>query len=164
MKYSTSILLIALAIFQFSCSSDDDDDGSSYDFKDQIAQGAINDTDWTMMSGYASISNDNLSINLFGEKFDDPCNVFSDRGTYVFFTTNNEVKLRELKFDLDDAANSQSVTFYDPDAEYQNSIASRGAIEILSITDTEVTGRIDARFREDGSSAINGNFTVEICK
>ena len=66
-----------------------------------------------------------------------------------------------LKFDFNDLEGSRTVTLFD-DEEVMNVIATEGAVEITSVTDTHVTGRIDARADED--NFINGNFTVPLCQ
>src|SRR5690606_40977769 len=56
---------------------------------------------------------------------------------------------------------AEPVTLFD-DEEVMNVIATEGAVEITSVTDTHVTGRIDARADED--NFISGNFTVALCQ
>ncbi|UXX80457.1 hypothetical protein N7E81_05005 [Reichenbachiella carrageenanivorans] len=170
MKQLSVVLFACLVLISFSCSEDEDGGSdSSYEFKEQVAQGTINDKDWTLGSGYASSSsNDRLSINLFGKDFETPCDVFSDRGVLIFFTLDNKVGVTELKFDFDDLDNSKTATFLDPDAGGDfgplNIIATEGAIEILSVTDSEVKGRLDIRNGGDNTSSVNGNFTIDICQ
>jgi hypothetical protein len=66
-----------------------------------------------------------------------------------------------LKFELNDFENSVVVNLFEEEG-YVNNLASTGAVEILSISETQVSGRIDARI--DDESFVNGNFTVNICK
>lgn len=77
----------------------------------------------------------------------------------MFFTVPNEVGLYKLSFDLG-SFSGQTVTLFDQQTVL-NTIATTGAIEILTITDTEVTGRVDARADKD--NFVNGNFTVSFC-
>lgn len=165
MKLLSKLAMLSLIIVFFSC-GDDDDDGPAYDFKDQIAQGTINGKSWTFESGRAEISNGELSIDLSADSESIPCETFFFDGLIIFFYIDNETGTTELNFDLNDFDNSKTATFYDPeDGESGlNIIATEGAIEILSITDTEITGRLDIRDGYDNSSSVNGNFTIELCE
>lgn len=158
-------MLIGLSILIFSC-GDDDDDGPAYDFKDQTATGSINGKSWTFVSGRADISDGTISIDLSADSDAVPCTTFSFDGPYIFFYIDNEIGVTELKFDFDDLDNSKTATFYDPDeGDFGlNIIAVEGAIEILSVSESEVTGRLDIRDGNDNSSSVNGTFTVEICE
>lgn len=164
MKLKSKALFLCIAILSFGC-GDDDTDSPSYDFKDQVAQGSINGQSWTFVSGRASISDEKLSIDLAADSDAVPCETFSFAGLKIFFTVDNKVALTELFFDLENFE-GKTATFFDPDdGEFGlNIIAVEGAIEILSITDNEVKGRIDVRDGHDNTSSVNGNFTVEICQ
>lgn len=165
MKQFSRLFLLSLAIFTFSC-GEDDEEGSSYEFKDQTAQGTINDKSWTFISGKALIRDGKLSVDLGADEDFVSCESFHFNGSYIFFTLDEATGVSELKFDLNDFDNSQTATMYDPDeGDFGlNIIATEGAIEIISITDTEVKGRIDIRDGHDNSSSVNGNFTVPICE
>lgn len=156
-KLMLGLLLLALA----SCG--DDDNGPSYEFKNQNLQGEINGQEWSFVDGTAEVSvfdDTQLSIDLGAVELDDPCNSFGLSGLSVFFSVDNEVGLTELSFSFDE--DGQTVTLYDPDGS-QNFIASAGAIEILTITETEVTGRLDARYEGEDGNSVNGNFSVTFC-
>ncbi len=164
-------MLLLAAFLMNACDEEEDglldfDDGQGYDFKDQVIQGTINGKDWEFKQGTAGIEESEISIQLSPEEASDPCDVFTRTpDQIVFFTVNAEVGVYELKFDFDDFEDNQTITMLDRDAGDGgplNIIATSGAVEILSVTNTEVTGRIDAR--ESSSSSINGNFTVQICQ
>lgn len=91
---------------------------------------------------------------------DEGCDIMPD-GDRVFFTLPSNTGVHLLKFDFNDLEGSRTVTLFD-DEEVMNVIATEGAVEITSVTDTHVTGRIDARADED--NFINGNFTVPLCQ
>ncbi len=151
--------VLTLLIFTQSCGSDGES-GPSYAFIDQNLQGSINGIPFVYAEGTVELtgSGDRLSFDLYDtdEIFDDVCAVFGfGEEVSVFFTGANEVGLYELSLE------SNTVTLFDP-SETLNVIASIGAVEILTITSTEVTGRIDARL--DAGSTINGNFTVVFCE
>ena len=173
MKRSTILLglLIALAI---SCKDDDaDEKNGGYSFKDQDLGGMIGGVLWTQRSGFAQEESYNgeeiLGIDLVETvSSGEGCTMFMPEGDYVFFDVPNKVGLYELSINWDaDLANSteksRTVTLYDGDDKDKiNYIATSGAIEILSISETEITGRIDARAEE--GTYVNGNFTVALCK
>lgn len=154
--FSSSFLLL------ISCSNDDGP-GLAFDFIDQNLQGTIDGISFTLGEGRAeeSISNsEELSINLYdiSEDIDDPCDFnFFGEHVRVVFTIPNAVGLYELGDTDEDLA--RTVTLLNPSGP-TNIIALDGAVELLTITSSEVTGRIDAR---SGSDAVNGNFVVPIC-
>lgn len=159
-----SILKVCPAlIFMFLLSCGDDDDGS-YSFKDQDLSGKIDGVSWTYADGYVEVDThddvDILDVTLTLEQDGNICTGFPE-GDRVFFFVPNAVGIYKLYFKLS-SFEGQTVTLLDDDQNPPlNIIATEGAIEILTITDTEVTGRIDAR--ADKKSYVNGNFTVSFC-
>ena len=172
MKNSTKLLLsiLSLSFFLTTTSCDEDDPGSSFEFIDQNLQGTIDGLPYTFGEGTADAVNidgeNELSFDLLDadENFTAVCDLFGfGDEVSILFSTPNEVGLYELFFDLS-SFDGQTVTLLNPNGEGgvpNNIIASTGAVEILTITDSEVTGRIDARF--DGDNTVNGNFTVIFC-
>ncbi|MEO9966057.1 MAG: hypothetical protein ABJF11_09725 [Reichenbachiella sp.] len=163
MKTLARILFLSLIIINFSCSDDDDDGGPAYEFTNQNLQGQINGKSWSFVEGVAEVSpfdDTKLSIELGAEELESPCDLFALSGLRVFFSIPHEVALTELNFSLEEGG--QTVTLFDPDGTL-NIIATEGAVEILTITDTEVTGRIDAREGGGGEDGVNGNFSVTYC-
>ena len=161
MKKFSKIILLSIALLSFACS--DDDEGPAYDFKDQTLQGLINSKSWAFVDGSAEISafdESKLSIELGAVELEDPCDIFGFSGLRVFFSIDNEVGLKELNFSFEEEG--QTVTLFDPEGTL-NIIATAGAVEILSISSTEVSGRIDAR-SEGSDDGVNGNFTVSFCE
>ncbi|MBL7833825.1 MAG: hypothetical protein JNK18_07720 [Cyclobacteriaceae bacterium] len=157
-----SPLFVLLTCLTLAC-SDDDEKGSSYSFKEQDLQGEIEGGRWTYADGYVETTTlegvESLSVNLMLTQTSGACETFSIEGDQVFFTVPNEVGLYKLSFNLG-SFSGQTVTLFDTETVL-NTIATKGAIEILTITDTEVTGRIDARADKD--NFVNGNFTVSFC-
>lgn len=141
----------------------DDDDKNSYSFKNQDLSGKIEGASWVYADGFVETGTyedeEILDITLTLEQEDPICETLFQEGDRVFFFVPNAVGIYKLYFDLD-SFDGQVVTLFD-DEQTLNTIATKGAIEILTITDTEVTGRIDAR--ADGKNHINGNFTVSFC-
>jgi len=160
-KLLLQVSLLFTVLFVSACGDDDEEAGTSVNFLDQNVQGQIDGVSFSLGEGRADVINDELSIDFFdaNEQIDDVCDFFGFGDEInVFFTVPNEVGLFPLNFDF--TSGGQTVTFFNPDGNL-NIFASDGAIEILTITDTQVTGRIDARAGDD---AINGNFTLTICE
>ena len=149
-------------MFNISCG--DDDAGPNYEFKDQILQGKIEGKTYQFKDGYFEESffeEDKFSIQMYDvNEPDDACDVFSSDFVQVFFSIPKEVGLYKLKFNLS-TFTGQTATLYDPD-ESLNVIATEGAIEILTISETEITGRMDAR--ADNRNFVNGDFSVISCQ
>ena len=166
-KYLLYLLAISL-VFNISCSDDGDGGGGSdYEFLDQNAQGKINGKDFALVLGKGEMDpfdETRLSITLWSESFTDACGFNFGQEVSSFFTVPMQVGLYELKLDLTDFEGSQTVTLFDPDGTL-NIICSDGAVEILSITETKVTGKIHAYYTGDKlENDINGNFEVTYCE
>jgi hypothetical protein len=161
-----SSALILFFSFLISCGSDDSEDtGPSYEFINQNTQGTIDGNSFDFGSGTVEVSpfdSNEFSLDLYddSETFTDPCELFGF-GDFVnvFFSVPNAVGLYELSIDFSGGNESRTVTLFNPETVL-NIIATEGAVEILSISDTELTGRIDVRA---GESFVNGNFTVVFC-
>lgn len=157
------LFLSMLSVAAFSCK--DDIENSAYNFKDQNLTGKVDNVDWAYQTGYASqdgtSSGSMLYITLVQGHEGEGCSA-SPEGDHVFFTVPNATGLYKLKFDYNnwDAEDNQIVTLFDEETT-TNYFASEGAVEITSITSTEISGRIDARSEED--TFVNGRFTITIC-
>lgn len=151
------IVLFVCLIAVFSCR--EDDSGPGYNFKDQDAMGEIDGSEWRYQDGYADLNDDeiNLTLMIAQEDGDRGCDVFLPDGDQVFFTVPAEKGLYKLGLGVD----SRLVTLLD-DEETFNYIAVDGAVEILSISKSDIRGRIDARNDED-DNFVNGDFRVLIC-
>lgn len=166
MKIFRLLFVASLALVIFSCG--DDDNGPGYKFIDQDAQGEIDNVSWAYADGYADIgpygtgSDIRVSVDLTLPQTEQGCDIFIPEGNMVFFSVPNEVGLYKLKLNLNcfTCADNYTVTLFKEDG-FENFIVTEGAVEILAISDTEVTGRIDARY--DDNTFVNGNFTVSIC-
>lgn len=150
-------LLIVLTASLVSCKDDDDDDKPSYSFKDQEAQGKIGNESWTYTDGYAT--NDQFFvINLTLDEGETGCGISDPKKDRVSFIAEFETKV----YQLGTGSTVYTVTLTDAENLQDQHISIEGAIEITSVTDTHVSGKLDARFDEE--NFINGNFTVPICK
>jgi hypothetical protein len=158
----TVVNAIALALLFASCSSEEQKPAHS--FLDQDLSGKIEGESWTLGDGYADITGEGteakLHVTLLLPHEGAGCDLMAD-GDRVLFSFPLYAGLHVLKFDFNDLENNRTVTLFD-DEETMNVIASVGAVEITSITDTEITGRIDARADDD--NFVNGNFAVSLCQ
>ena len=80
-------------------------------------------------------------------------------GDSVSFSLPNQVGTYEL-FSNDEFFGGLLVNLFEQ-ATFSNNLTDDGAIEIVTITATEVAGRIVANF--DDETYVNGNFTAVIC-
>lgn len=150
--------LLAISLFSFLACADDDP-SPTCKFKDQNVQGEINGETFVLEKGFANIYNDELSIQLYtiGEiAGNEVCySIFFGTKVNASFRVPNKVGLYEISPD------NQPVRFYDP-AESLNIKATQGFVEILTITSTQVTGKIVAGTGKN--SCINGNFSITFCE
>lgn len=161
-----NLAFLIILLFFASCSKDDA--GPSYAFIDQNLQGVIDGVQFEFGEGVveASFSEENeyyFTLYDQNEQYDNVCNVFISELIYVAFNLPGEEGLYELYFDLT-SFDGIVVNLVNPNGEDdipQIGLASFGAIEITSITTTEITGKIDASLDEENS--INGNFSVQFC-
>lgn len=157
------VLLVSLGMLMgISACGKDEDAGPSYSFIDQNLQGTVDGIPFTLKGGTfedgfedGEIFIDLYDINEQGEV----CDLFFGEHVSVFFSIPNAIGLYELSFNLN-SFDGRTVTLYNPDNSL-NTIATEGAVEILSISATEVTGRLDAR--ADENNAVNGNFSAVLC-
>ncbi|HEY8513301.1 MAG TPA: hypothetical protein VIL31_15190 [Cyclobacteriaceae bacterium] len=144
-----------------SCSKDSE--SPSHTFKDQDAAGEIEGVEWAYADGYAATTGEGTSkklhITLVLPHEAQGCDILPE-GDFVLFSIPAIKGLYTLKLDFNNPENSYTVTLFDSD-ESMNVIAGKGAVEILSITESEVTGRIDAR--ADDENYVNGNFSIPLC-
>lgn len=167
LKKPLSLLAILFCVFLFSCDNDDASDTlgveNSYSFNDVSLQGKIDGKDWSLIDGYARknpFDSSQFSLELLEETVEDDCPVLSGSNLpRVFFSIPANVGLYELRLSSG-GERSQTLTLFEP-SQTLNTIASQGAIEILTVADSQITGRIDARF--DENNFINGNFLVTVC-
>jgi hypothetical protein len=150
-------LFTLLVISLVSC-KDDDKAEPAYSFKDQDATGKIENVSWTYKDGYVDIGSELIHVTLTIEQDGKACDVTSPTGDYVSFAVDKEEKLYLLG---GSGSTLYTATLLESD-DTMNYIALEGAIEITSITDLAVSGRIDARV--DDETFVNGNFTIPTCQ
>ncbi|MEM7551807.1 MAG: hypothetical protein AAF363_19155 [Bacteroidota bacterium] len=138
----------------YSC---DEEDSPSFNFEDQIAQGSIDGDDWTFATGTAKDlggGQEGVSIELSNVSISDPCDefIFPSQIRFALFSTS--IGVFPISDDTSGFANFIGIGFVE------------GAIEIESINNTTVSGRVDVRFTDPDTnviSFINGDFMVPFC-
>ena len=150
-----------MVVMVLSCSKDKDDSDYSYSFKNQTLQGKINGVEWTFVAGNCddSYADDTYSADLYPAALEDPCD-WAFENDRILMSIPTIVGLKELSFDFHDFENSYTVTLYATEGSL-NTVATKGAVEVLSLTDSTLTGRMDVY--ADGDNYVNGNFTIQIC-
>lgn len=146
------------------------DDGSckynyQYSFKTHTAQGKINGKAWEMKAGGAEVDfwdSTDITIDLFNTDTFSVCDAFISQATKVIATLPKELGVREFKFSFSDPAAQTATLIYYEETTPFNIIAIDGAIELMSIGDSVITGRIDAYVDED--NYVNGVFTLDFCQ
>ena len=137
-----------------ACGGSDDD----LAFIDQPAQGKIAGNPWLFADGRAGDNGDgSLDIELALPQSQTGCAIFIASGSSVFFGLPAATP---GVYPLTISEPIQIVTLFD-DATAVNYIATRGQIELLTVTALEVTGRIVVAYDDD--TYVNGNFTIAHC-
>jgi hypothetical protein len=109
--------------------------------------GTIGGQAWTFTSG--TISATTGIVTMEGSIAGD---------SIVFIVDPYAVGEVKLEFDLFDLASAETVTLYDSSENVSN-VLIEGAYEILTITDTEVTGQMNIYSDTD---SMNGTFTLTV--
>lgn len=139
-----------------SC-EDDKPAGPVYDFIDQDASGLITNEPWTYedghATGYTSGDKTNYTIRLRLQQAGSGCDAGLVQGRRMYFNVEGKVGVYKVTGD--------TYMFFSDDVNDLNSDKTEGAIEIVSVTSSLITGRIDVRLDEE--NYVNGNFTVSNC-
>jgi hypothetical protein len=161
-----TLLTILAAALLFSCSKEDDKSEPEYtaSYKDQPAQGKIEGTNFEYFTGtfVKDFHNtENFRIHLYDKAEIDTVDVNRMCG-FAFYGTTRECYFSiPKKVGIHKLYNNQSVTFVTGEINVALPRAIKGEIEIISISDTQLVGKIDAK--ESDANYINGNFTVVFC-
>lgn len=158
--------LFLVTAFTFSCGEDEGKEKLS--FKNQDVQGEMFGEDWMYEDGNVyetEIEGQNmLSVALYAAFDDDVCKGSNNEtgDDEMGFYVPPVVGVYKLKSDTDFPMLHVAMINVDSDAGGFPEIifAYEGSIEILTITETEVTGRVVARH---GKNIVNGNFDVPFC-
>ncbi|MEO9871226.1 hypothetical protein [Ekhidna sp.] len=161
-----SFVSLAFSVFLPACGDDDSDSGPSFDFIDQDLQGSIDGISFTSKGGFFDEGFDEgtISIRLYDVSEEgDICEIFGNESVSASAILPDEIGIHELFFDIS-SFSGIVVNLVNPNGEDgipQNNLAFIGAVEILSISETQITGRMDATL--DSDNTVNGNFTVISC-
>lgn len=160
MKDCIKLLVLFFAIGTYSCSGDEEKE-PSFEFINQDAAGKINNVSWSYADGLAVVFSKGrvtqVSVSLALKQDKAGCDMDYPVGDWIFFGVPSVVGLYKLSSDGDD---SYEVQLNKGDG-LGNFIAKNGVIEILSISDTKVSGRLNVKY--DNKNYVNGNFIVSIC-
>ena len=156
------LYLIFLLIFLGSCNEEEE---KGYHFIDQDIQGTINGKPFfEVKASFSQVADDigKFSVTMDSESTEDCPRSWPTKPSASFILPK-KTGLYQLKFDPSDFENSYVVILFDPD-ELLNIRAETGAFEIISISETELVGRVDVRVDGEKESNINGNFIAVFCE
>jgi len=146
MKYSFLYLFTFLFISLVSCS--DDDSGSCTDNIDNLSV-RVDDVAMSRPSGSASVSTDEISVDINGN---------SSNNSSIFFSCPNIVGVYDLNLDFSGGSDSQTITAFVPEDNF-NIILSSGCFEIVSIDDSEVVMRFDV---SEDNTELKGEINLDV--
>ncbi|MBV6645047.1 MAG: hypothetical protein KI790_06345 [Cyclobacteriaceae bacterium] len=154
-----ALLMVAIVV---SCS--DDDVAKDSEFIDQVAQGKIKGADFEAGTYSRAEEADNqtnlyFSIRDKGAVYDNPCGFHGFDGSgEIRFTVPNQTGLYKLGAESDE---NRKVSLYHSGSNSTTSVSS-GSIQITSISEQTISGKIAVTLDEDNT--INGNFNAAFCK
>lgn len=159
-------LMLLLIVSATACQPEDPDEPLTCQpsgFVNQAATGEFMDTTYTVLTGKAKedpFDSTMYRFSLYGETpTGDMCDNFNfdlPRKS-IIFTLPKSVGTYAL-------SSSRGLTFnYALPNQTDATVATCGNIEIISITATTITGKLEADAR-DNESFLNGNFTVQLCQ
>lgn len=161
------LLLVLVTSASLLACSKDDSSSDTYvaSFKSQPAQGKIKGESFQYIAGKFEqdyFSDSEYSINLYDKADFDTVGIGS-MCSVVFYGTklgvDFSVPQKVGKYEL---SNEMAVVFETGEMNVALPRAIKGAIEVVSITDTKLVGKVDAYFSDD--TYVNGDFIVDICK
>lgn len=132
-------------------------------FKTEAVAGFVNGSRWTLASGTARqnfFEPSQMQITLSDTFYESPCREFFIGNRLLLARASfNGPSLTQ--FGQGNPIETSTFSFENDSKGWRNLIATRGKLQITSITDTEVTGAIIADYDKDNS--INGTFVIPIC-
>jgi hypothetical protein len=158
--------LLSLIITSLLAGCDSDDPFPGYVFKDQNLQGTIEDRLWVFQTGSAEVAEDMLQIILYDLEITIFNACLPTGGvTSVVFSVPKQTGLYKLANLV--SGSPVTVTYFSAERQL-NFITADGAIEISTLTETGLTGRMDINWLvyegEYEGGDINGNFVIPICQ
>ncbi|WP_436516147.1 hypothetical protein [Ekhidna sp. To15] len=166
-KFKSGLLTLGvISIILISSCSSDAETSPSFSFIDQNLQGTIDGISFTSKGGFYSefSQEEEILMRIYDStESGEICDISSNESVLVSVMLSKKVGVYDLSFNVSppDAITVNLVNPNSGDGFPSNSIAMVGAVEILTVSETEVTGRMDATF--DIGNTVNGNFTVISC-
>lgn len=167
MKDSKNIFgLLVLCVLFISCGSDtgmEKEKEMEETCTNNILSGTVQELPWTFAAGVASIFDDEMNIDFYSTSETltdgDVCQGVTRMSPYIFGRIKSEVGRTDLDNPFSGNPDAKSLTIFDP-ATNLNIIIGEGYIEILSVTDTKITGELNMG---NGEEEVCGPFELEIC-
>jgi hypothetical protein len=149
----------SFAVVLSACGADDPTSYTAAAIKDQVPQGQMDGTPWTMVEPSVrvdSFDENSLSVSLFAQDVDECGFAPTGSGGEIIFSVPRMEGEYPLKLDF--SSDSQTITFVPSPGN--NIVAGEGLIVIDSMADGQISMGLIAKA---GSSSINGKFTTPIC-
>lgn len=133
-------------------------DGGNYPaHEDQPLQGTIDGEDWEYGAASATVSDDELSLEVYGSDVDEPCGAVQSEEWKIITSLPAAEERHELEVSLTDE-DAQSVTFA---KDGNNVIIGNGFIEVTSLGESTV--EVDLVADQDEENTVNGSFEATRC-
>ena len=155
----TAVLLSSVLLLP-SCGDDDTSDCST-----AIATGTIDSKTFNFQAGRAVDVSDGVDFRLYSDDVTvtDVCSFsssFGDDAVSIFGTLPSATVGRTELFLLPDLSDGYTITLFDAE-EFNNIIAVEGFIEVTEVTDTTISGYLNA---DSGSGdSVCGTFVLMRC-
>lgn len=149
-------LLIAMFFAVASCSSDDSGDSNGGGITDNKVSGKLYGSDFTLGGGKASLIEFSgvESVQILLTAQDIGCETFGSSDFPITIFTPKAVGTHTA---------GVSVTFRDTESTDYISVGSGNTLEIISVTDTQIVGKIRAA-SSSTDNHIEGKFEISICQ
>ena len=137
--------LVILSLFSISCSSDTEMEKKEMEdmCTNNILSGTVQDMPWSFAVGVADIFDDEMNIDFYSTSETltngDVCQGVTRMTPYIFGRIKSVVGRTDFDDPFSGNPDSKSITIFDP-ATNLNIIIGDGYLEVLSISDTKITG------------------------
>lgn len=174
-KVNLFSLLLMLSILFVGCDTEDEEPDSNgngngngnggdcaAEYIEEPVSGAIFDTDFSEPKGIVeeyALGDDEYIFRFYIESEGEECEITNEGEGYMI---NFVLPMEDLEgeYNLGVGEGDYAVTFTQ-EGEMSATAVTCGGIEITSVTDTHISGRIDAHY--DSENTMNGEFTLPIC-
>lgn len=158
-------LLFVVMVLLYACSNDDSSADGSGDcaqtYTDQVAAGQFSGQPFTIVDGKHRFvgTSENSFFSLYIDAIVGDLCGFPENTQSILFGFETELKVGNYPLSI---LNTVSFNTHTGNGAADIVLATCGEIEVISITETEITGRLKAE--ADTSNFINGNFTAKRCQ